>query len=157
MELMGVPDVDVAGPVPIILFQKMCALHDSGQLIEAKSLCLEILKKYPEHVETINRFGTIVGQLGDLKLAIQVFRQAIVLDPSRVVSTYNRGIAFYNLGNFDAALLYFTSIESLNWLQLLIRCTSVGATSFVISGNWLKPKRVLNRLSSSEVMMWKVW
>ena len=113
MELMGVPDVDVAGPVPIILFQKMCALHDSGQLIEAKSLCLEILKKYPEHVETINRFGTIVGQLGDLKLAIQVFRQAIVLDPSRVVSTYNRGIAFYNLGNFDAALLHFNRVIEL--------------------------------------------
>lgn len=95
------------------LFQRVCTLHDSGKLAEAKSLCVEILQQHPTHVEALNRLGAIVGQMGDLKLAVQVLRQAIVLDPSHVTATYNRGIAFYNLRQFDAALLHLDRVVEL--------------------------------------------
>jgi tetratricopeptide (TPR) repeat protein len=107
----AIPDAATA-PVDL-LFQRACALHDSGELVEAKALCWAILKRQPKHVEALNRLGAIVGQSGDLKLAVQVLREAMVLDPLHIAATYNRGIAFYNLRQFDAALLHYDRVVEL--------------------------------------------
>ena len=106
--------LDAASAPVQLLFQRAGALHDSGELEEAKALCCAILKQQPEHVEALNRLGTIIGQSGDLKLAVQVFRRAIVIDPSHVAATYNRGIAFYNLRQFEAALLHYDRVIELS-------------------------------------------
>jgi tetratricopeptide (TPR) repeat protein len=105
--------LDVTTAPVDLLFQRACALHDSGELVESKALCWAILKRQPRHVEALNRLGAIIGKSGDLKLAVQVLGQAILIDPLHVAATYNRGIAFYNLRQFDAALLHYDRVIEL--------------------------------------------
>jgi len=109
----GQNTLDRVTPSAHLLFQRACALHESGDLEQAKSLCWATLKQQPKHVEALNRLGTIVGQLGDLPFAVQVFRQALLIDPTHVTATYNRGIALYNLRRFDAALLHYDRVIEL--------------------------------------------
>lgn len=105
--------LDAASSPVHLLFQKASALHDSGDLVDAKALYWAILKRQPEHVEALHKLGTIIGQLGDLKLAAQLFRRVMLIDPLHVAATYNRGIAFYNLRQFDVALLHYDRVIEL--------------------------------------------
>ena len=58
-------------------------------------------------MRSLNEKGIEEGKQGNLDTAIELFRQAIKLDPGYAESYNNLGFAYYRKGNISLALDYF--------------------------------------------------
>jgi protein O-GlcNAc transferase len=84
--------------------QRAIEWHQSGQLTEAKSAYEEILAADPRHADAVNLLGTIAIQTGDFQHAVQLYAQAIEIDPTNLVAYCNSALALGALKQFEAAL-----------------------------------------------------
>ncbi|MEH2330489.1 GNAT family N-acetyltransferase [Nostoc sp.] len=72
------------------------------------------------HYATLNyELGTKRKQVGDLKVAIEYYRQSITMQPTLAEAHYHLGIAFQKLGNLDEAIAHYQSAQAVqpNYLQ----------------------------------------
>lgn len=90
-----------------VLLQQLMAQavqhHQSGELEEAKSLYLRILKLQPENPDALHLFGLACHQLGDHETAVQYIRRAVVQVPAQPVLRNNLGDALHKAGDLSGA------------------------------------------------------
>ena len=73
----------------------------------AEKLYKEILKKNPNHFDSIVLVGTLSAQFGKLEIAKQLFQKAIQINPNHPQVYYNLGLVFKEIGEYKKAISYY--------------------------------------------------
>lgn len=78
-------------------------LRALGRLEEAGSAYLKAIELDPENVHAYNNYGNLLGGQGRTKEAVTYYCKAITLVPGHPDSMRLLGVAYYTLGQFEAA------------------------------------------------------
>ena len=71
--------------------QRAHAMHDSGNVAEARSLCEGILSRDPVNADAHALLGVVHGEQGDLELALTHFTEAIRISPEAEIAHVGLG------------------------------------------------------------------
>jgi tetratricopeptide (TPR) repeat protein len=85
-------------------FQGANALHNRGQLAEARAVCEGILAAEPRHAGALHLLGLIAAQAGNPCLALELIDRALAIDPHNAAAYCNKATALQELKQWDAAL-----------------------------------------------------
>ncbi len=88
-------------------FKDATALHQSGQLAQARAMYESILQSEPAHADALHYLGVIALQTNDPHRAAHLIGQAIVANPSNYGYYMNHGSALKQVGQLADALLSF--------------------------------------------------
>ncbi len=80
------------------------ALHQQGQLDQAEAIYKKILKADPYQVDALQLLATIAMQQNDSVAAVDLFDQAIRINPNYVMAHNGHGNALSNLNRYEEAL-----------------------------------------------------
>jgi len=83
------------------------ALHNSGQLEQAKSIYEEILKLDPKHFDAMQLLGMLSAQTGQLDKALKLLADALKINAASFSVHNNFGNVLKELQRFDEALASF--------------------------------------------------
>ena len=83
-------------------------LHQQGSLDDAAMIYRRILKRNPNHSDTLNLFGVLIQQKGKLKEAEQLLRRAAALKHNFPPIQTNLGNVLFDLEKFSDALSRFS-------------------------------------------------
>jgi predicted O-linked N-acetylglucosamine transferase (SPINDLY family) len=86
------------------LYQQAFTLHQQGRLDEARVAYVRVTQMQPRHAPSFNFLGVIALQTQDPKAAVDLFGRAIDIDPDNAVSHINRGSAYSQLNQHEAAI-----------------------------------------------------
>ena len=103
-KIHAIPQVMSALDSVSIEYQSALAFHQNGQLVEAQALYEKILKKEPNHSDSLHLLGVIFCQTKQLQRAVDSIDKAIKINPSNEVFYSNRGNALSDLKQLDAAV-----------------------------------------------------
>ena len=95
-------------------YQQAVALHQQGQLEQARSLYEDILAEYPDHYNTVYLSAIISVQTHDFDRAISLLNKAVTLKPDDAEAYVYRGLALHGAGQTQAALDSFDRAIALN-------------------------------------------
>lgn len=98
---------DRAGGEAQTQFSKGVALHQSGNLMQAKALYEQALSLNPRHPGALHLLGVLAAQLGNLRQAEELLRKAVALSPRSYAFHYDLGNVFSAQKQFQAALKSF--------------------------------------------------
>lgn len=80
------------------------ALHQQGQLGQAKAMYHQLLAIDPRNADALHLLGLIAHQTANYQSAVDIISQAIELKPDLAEAYSNRGLSLNQLKQFDAAL-----------------------------------------------------
>ena len=87
------------------------ALHQRGQLTEARACYLQVLKLQPRHFDAMHLLGVIAAQTKNFAQALEFFDQAIAVNAGHAFAFNNRGNVLRELKRPEAAVAcYDTAI-----------------------------------------------
>jgi Tfp pilus assembly protein PilF len=75
-----------------------------GRQLHPGGVTAMIIEAPPRHFEALNSLGIMTAQAQDFHRAVQLFDQAIEIDPDRAAVHCNRGLALQELRHWEAAL-----------------------------------------------------
>src|ERR1700691_2697657 len=87
--------------------QQAQALHRAGRLDDARTLCAELQRELPGHLEALSLFALISAQQGDFASAIVAYDRVIAAKPDLADAYSNRGAALAGLNRWSEALTNF--------------------------------------------------
>ncbi|MBT22538.1 hypothetical protein CMK17_21760 [Candidatus Poribacteria bacterium] len=93
------PSVDVDAKL-----QQAVSLYQASQLQQAKEICQQILKDFPQHAEALHLLGVFAYQVGENKIATGLINQAIEIDSNRYVFFNNLGLALKEQGKLEESI-----------------------------------------------------
>lgn len=96
------------------LLQQAVALHQKGQLQEARRLYREVLALAPRQFDALHLLGVIARQQGDAAGAVELIEAAIAVNPAQANAHCNLGAALQDLGRGEAALASYDAALRLN-------------------------------------------
>ena len=88
--------------------------HKIGELDLAESLYKRVRKYDPKNVNAIGLLGVLTAQKENYILSINLFSQAISINPKYADAFYNRGNVYRETGQFKNAVLDYTQFIELN-------------------------------------------
>ncbi len=80
------------------------ALHQQGQLDEARACYLQALKLQPRHFDALHLLGVIAAQTQKFAQALELFDQALAVNASHAFAFNNRGNVLRDLGRPETAI-----------------------------------------------------
>ena len=86
------------------LVQHGLALHQQGQLAQAKLAYQQVLKQQSDHAEALYLLGVIAGQTRQPALAVELLEKAIAIKPEFVQAHINLAVALLTLQQAPQAL-----------------------------------------------------
>ena len=89
------------------------SLHQQGRLDDAKVVYQALLKKNSRHFDALHLLGVIAKQSQNFLLAVDLFAQAIKVNPNNAEVHSNLGVALMDLQQFEDALACFERALSL--------------------------------------------
>ncbi len=95
-------------------FQQALALHQHGQLDEARVLYESVLKKQPKHFDALHMLGVLAYQRGKLERAAALLAKAIAIDPDDARARNNYGNVLQDLRRRDEALVQYNKAIALD-------------------------------------------
>ena len=103
------PAINFGTPVePVqVRLQKAMALHQSGQLAQAKTLYEGILATQPRNADALSLLAIVATQTGDHALALETINKAIKINPANAGYYLNRGAAQKELKLLTEAVASF--------------------------------------------------
>ena len=96
------------------LLQKALALHQAGQLQDARQLYSEILRKNKNQFDALNLSGLIEFENGNYLEAAQLFNDAIGVKSNLASTHSNLGLALKELGELEVAVTCFDKAISID-------------------------------------------
>ena len=94
------------------LLQQGLALHNAGQLEQARVIYEEILKLNPKHFDALQLSGTIAAQTKQWDKALELLTDALKINTTNASVYNNRGVVLKELKRLDEALTsYDRAIE----------------------------------------------
>ncbi len=88
-------------------FQEALALHQQGELKEARVLYERALKWQPNHFDACHMLATLLYQTGQLDRAEALFIKALKIDPEATQALNNYGNLLQDLKKYKSALVCF--------------------------------------------------
>ena len=85
-------------------FQSAVGYYQTGRLREAESVCKQIIRKQPRHVDALNLLGVVYYGLADYDSAIEQIKKALTFNPSNAEAYTNLGNAYRNKRQLDNAV-----------------------------------------------------
>lgn len=82
-------------------------LHQSGQLVRAEEIYLQILKQGDNRFNALQLLGALALQQGDYQNALHYLNAALDLNPHYALLLYNLGLVTEKLNQFPQALDYY--------------------------------------------------
>src|SRR5436190_2023446 len=79
--------------------------HQAKRLPEAEAVYRQILTVQPNQADALHLLGLIAQQVGQRQVAVDLIRQAIAANPMAPDYHNNLGIALYELGQLDQAIV----------------------------------------------------
>jgi predicted O-linked N-acetylglucosamine transferase (SPINDLY family) len=92
------------------LFARAVACHQSGQLAQAKIGYKKVLKKRPNHFDTLRMLGLCEQQTGNSAAAERLLKRALLVDPRSAEARCELGIVLGVLQRPDEALACFDEL-----------------------------------------------
>ena len=89
-------------------------LTDLDKKDEAEQMLVSLLSKKPDYVEATIALGDLLIEKEDFKEAVNVYTEAIKLNPTSFDLNYNLGIVYTMLNDFQSAKLYYEKAAELN-------------------------------------------
>ena len=86
------------------LFNQGLAMHQQGQLAQAKQIYTEVLAKNPNYYDALHLAGVIDLQSNNPMLALELIDRAIEIKPDYAEAWSNRGNALSDLKRYEEAL-----------------------------------------------------
>ncbi|MDP3170329.1 MAG: tetratricopeptide repeat protein [Polaromonas sp.] len=80
------------------------ALHQRGQLAEARACYLQVLKLHPRHFDAMHLLGVVAAQTKNFAQALELFDRAIEIDARHAFAFNNRGNVLRDLGQSETAI-----------------------------------------------------
>jgi len=99
---------------PDVAIQHALALHQRGELDNARAAYLAILVTAPRHANTLHLLGVVARQQGAPAEAAELIGQAIALDPRQATMHCNLGAAWQDLGEPARALASYDAAIALH-------------------------------------------
>src|SRR5690349_16682224 len=96
------------------LFMEARALHDEGRLEEAPPLYRQVLKKRPDHFDTLHRLGVLEYLRGNAETAIQYIKRALMIERASSDAHCNLATVLISVERFEEALKHCEKSISLN-------------------------------------------
>jgi len=96
------------------LLQQGLALHNAGQLEQAKVIYEEILKLNPKHFDALQLSGALEGQLHNWVKSINYFKLAIEVNSSIDFLHVNLGLAYLNEKKYKDSFTEFEKAFTIN-------------------------------------------
>lgn len=94
-------------------FQRAMALHQQGQLAQARALYEEVLNIQADHADCLHLLGLIALQSKDYQRAANLIDKAIQHNPAHAGYLVNHGIALKELGQLSSAISSYDSAIAL--------------------------------------------
>ena len=94
-------------------FQKALDCHKSGQLVQAKKICENIIAQSPDSPDTLNLLGLIAYQQRDFDTAIALISRAVRIAPDRPAYYYILGNAYKDKGLRPQAMACYRRVVKL--------------------------------------------
>ena len=88
-------------------FAQAIALHQRGQLAQARMIYEEILRSMPRHFDALHLLGVIEYQSKNPRIAVDLIGKAIEISPNDAAPYSNIGLALQELKQLDAAVASF--------------------------------------------------
>jgi hypothetical protein len=106
---MPVPNPAVEEPQSQVsaLFSQGLALHQLGQLTQAKLVYEQVLSTQPQHLDALYLSGVIAAQSKNPTLAVELIGKAIAIRPDYAEAHAIRGIALKDLERVEEAIASF--------------------------------------------------
>ncbi len=86
------------------LFEQGMALHQQGQLKQAKQIYEQVLQQAPKHFDALRLLGVLELQSGHPLQALACIDAAIQINPNRADAYYDRGVTLFDLKRFEDAV-----------------------------------------------------
>jgi predicted O-linked N-acetylglucosamine transferase (SPINDLY family) len=103
----------MSAPPQLLLAQtrlrEALALHQDGQLEQARPLYEAVLKIQPKNADALHLLGVLSAQTGDHRRAADLIGRAIAVNSSNPAFHFNLGSALQQLGRFDEALTAYNN------------------------------------------------
>ena len=99
--------VEITNP-PQDQINALINLYHSGQMVETEQLCRDLLKIYPQSLDTINVLGAALQGQGKLQEAVASYNKAIQIRPDYAEAYSNRGNVLKELGQLDEAVASYS-------------------------------------------------
>jgi tetratricopeptide (TPR) repeat protein len=94
--------------------EQAIALHQAGQLAQAKAMYEDILLREPKHVDALHLLGVISISEQDYQRAVKLIDKAIKINPHQAPFYSNRGLALHELKQFEKAVTSYDRAITLN-------------------------------------------
>ena len=89
-------------------------LTDLDKKDEAEQMLVNLLSKKPDYIEATIALGDLLIEKEDFKEAVNVYSEAIKLNPTSFDLNYNLGIVYTMLNDFQSAKMYYEKAAELN-------------------------------------------
>ena len=89
-------------------------LTDLNKKNEAEQMLVNLLSKKPDYIEATIALGDLLIEKEDFKEAVNVYSEAIKLNPTSFDLNYNLGIVYTMLNDFQSAKMYYEKAAELN-------------------------------------------
>jgi predicted O-linked N-acetylglucosamine transferase (SPINDLY family) len=88
----------------VALFLEAQTCHDTGRLDDAQVLYRQVLRKRPDHFDTLHRLGVCEYQRGNPETALQFIRRALMVDRKSAEALSNLATVLLSVSRYDEAL-----------------------------------------------------
>ncbi len=108
--------------------------------------CEQVFLIDPDHLLNLVLHGSVLNELGNHERAIEILTKAIIAHPLHIkadITFYSRGLAYYQLNDFDAAIGDFSCSLVLNPKNA--RSYLYRALAYVAVGNFIQAEEDANR------------
>lgn len=89
--------------------------HQAGRLVEAEAIYRQILQSDPTNHEALHWLGVIAHQMGEDEYALELIKQAIIINNTKLASYYSHlGMVYKQLKKYGDAIAAFQQAITLN-------------------------------------------
>ena len=114
---------------PDKLYQRALTLHHEGKFKEAESVYKTLLDFFPNQVEVLTPFATLMMQMGSHQEGVKQLKKSLSINPRQPGALYNLGVELQKQGQLE---------EALNCYQQALQLEPQNMNAWLNRGNTLK-------------------
>jgi tetratricopeptide (TPR) repeat protein len=116
-------------------YQEAMRLYLSGEWTEAQSAFFELSKTYTDSPFIMLVLGNISYSIGELERSVELYNEAIRLNPKYGIAYYKLGVCYYRMGKLDDALSSFKEVIDLGSQSHAMASYFVGLIHFFMGND----------------------
>jgi len=116
-------------------YQEAMRLYLSGEWSEAQTAFLELSETYSESPFILLVLGNINYSIGQLERSVELYNEAIRINPKYGIAYYKLGVCYYRMGKLDDALGAFQQVIELGSQSHAMASYFVGLIHFFMGND----------------------